>query len=218
MINFSARSVEKLRKQGFAVVSIDYRVCGEGVVMREIIADCIDAAHYVSHYAEEFGIDKNRFVLSGHSAGAHLALMVAYASQGEFYDNYEFDDLFTVKGVAAMSPPTYLYGCETTNLRDLADSFVGCDTLEERMHTSPVNHISSDCPSTLLCAGTSDYLVFATASEKLYDKLKEAGVDCELVLSVGGGHCFEKVHNFLEPSLSLDEIQDIITEYALEKI
>ena len=50
MIEFSIQSVEALRNEGFAVVSIDYRVCGEGVVMSEIIADCFDAARYIAHY------------------------------------------------------------------------------------------------------------------------------------------------------------------------
>jgi acetyl esterase/lipase len=217
MLNFSARSVEALRNEGFAVVSIDYRVCTEGVVMSEIITDCFDAARYVSHFADVLGVDKNSFVLSGHSAGAHLALMLGFASADEFKGDYEFDDEFTVKCIAAMSPPTCLYDCQTHNLKDLSDLFVGCDTLEERKRTSPTNYVGKNCPSTLLCAGTSDYLVFSTSSENLYKKLKEAGADCDLVLSVGGGHCFEKVHDLVEPDVNLEKMQDIITKYALEK-
>ncbi len=218
MINFSMRSVEALRNEGFAVVSIDYRVCTEGAAMSQIITDCFDAARYVSYFADILGVDKNSFVLSGHSAGAHLALMLAYAPEEEFRDDYEFSDAFTVKCVASMSAPTYLYGCQTSNLRDLDDLFVGCDTLEERKRTSPIDRVSKSCPPTLLCAGTSDYLVFATASENLYEQLKAAGADCQLVLSLGGGHCFEKVHSLVEPSLDLAQMQDIITEYVLEKI
>ena len=109
MLDFSARSVQSLRNKGFAVVSIDYRVCGEGVVMREIIADCFDAARFISHFSDKFSIDKERFVLSGLSSGGHLALMLAYAPHDSFMDSYEFSDDFTVKSVAVMSPPTILY-------------------------------------------------------------------------------------------------------------
>jgi len=218
MIDFSIKSVDALRREGFAVVSIDYRVCGEGVVMSEIITDCFDAARYVAHFADVLGVDKSSFVLSGHSAGAHLALLLGFASPEEFSDNYEFNDEFSVKSVAAMSPVTNLYDCGANKLKDSSDLFVGCDTLEERKRTSPINYVGKNCPPTLLCAGTSDYLVFSTASEKLYNELKEAGADCKLVLSHFGGHCFEKVHNSLEPSISLEGIQDIITEYILEKI
>ena len=218
MIDFSIQSVENLRKEGFAVVSIDYRVCGEGVVMSEIITDCFDAARYVAHFSEILGIDKERFVLSGHSAGAHLALMLSYAPSAEFMGDYEFSDKFNVKTVAAMSPPTILYDDSTSNLRDINDVFVGCDTREERERTSPITYVSKTCPPTLLCAGTSDYLVFATSSEKLYNKLQENEVASEIKLSVGGWHSFEKIHQDIEPSITMSEMQNAIVEFVLKNL
>lgn len=216
MLDFSAYSVEALRNEGFAVVSIDYRVCKENVIMREIITDCFDAARYISHFADILGIDKNSFVLSGHSAGAHLALMLSYAPAEYFNDEYELDDNFGVKMVAAISPPTMLYDDSTNNLRDIGDVFIGCDTMEERMQTSPISYVSNSCPPTLLCAGTSDYLVFSKSSELLYDKLQEHNVTCELKLSVGGGHCFEKIHSDIDPSIDMIEMQKIITNFILQ--
>ena len=219
MIDFSIQSVEALRNEGFAVVSIDYRVYGEGVVMSEIITDCFDAARYVAHYADVLEINKEKLVLSGHSAGAHLALMLAYAPENCFKGNYEYNDKFTVKAVAAMSPPTILYDDSTNNLRrEIVDVFVDCDTIEERKRTSPISYVNSGLPSTFLCAGTSDYLVFATSSEKLFEKLKECNVTCELKLSVGGGHCFEKIHNSVEPSIDMNEMQREITDFILRYI
>lgn len=215
MIDFSIQSVETLRNEGFAVVSIDYRVCGEGVVMREIITDCFDAARYISHFAEVLEIDRNNFFLSGHSAGGHLALMLSYASKEYFESDYKFNDTFTVKAIAAMSAPTILYDDSTNNLRDLSDVFKGCNTKEEKEKMSPIYYVTSECPPTLLCAGTSDYLVFATSSEKLFEKLKECNVPCELKLSVGGWHSFEKVHNTVEPSINMEEMQNSITDFIL---
>jgi len=218
MIDFSADSVEALRKEGFAVVSIDYRVCGEGVVMREIITDCFDAARYVAHFADLFEIDKESFVLSGHSAGAHLALMLAYASEETFKSDCRFEDKFFVKSVAAMSPPTVLYDNSTNNLRDMCDVFKGCDTKEEKEKMSPITYVTQNCPPTLLCAGTSDYWVFSSSSEKLYEELVNGGVKCELKLSVGGGHCFERINADVEPSISMAEMQKIITDFILKNM
>lgn len=215
MIDFSNQSVEVLRNEGFAVVSIDYRVCGEGVVLREIITDCFDAARYISHFADTLRIDRNRFVLSGHSAGAHLALMISYASQKEFEEDFKYDDKFNVKAVAALCPPTILHDNSTYGL-DLSYVYNGCDTMEEREKTSPITYVAVDCPPTLLCAGTSDYLVFATSSEKLYEQLKDHNVPCKLKLSVGGGHCFEKVHSSIEPSIGMSEMQDILVSFVLQ--
>ncbi len=218
MINFSTVSVENLRNEGFAVVCIDYRVCGEGVVMREIITDCFDAAKYIAHFADELEIDKEKFVLSGHSAGAHLALMLSYAPGDLFKDDYAFSDEFKVIASVPMSPPTILYNNSTHNLRDLSDVFKDCDTKEEKEKTSPITYITKACPPTLLCAGTSDYLVFANSSEKVYAKLKECNVPCELKLSVGGGHCFEKMHETVEPSVSLLKMQEYITQFVLKYV
>ena len=217
MIDFSKDSVEALRNEGFAVVSIDYRVCGEGVEMKEIITDCFDAARYVAHFSDVLEIDKDSFVLSGHSAGAHLALMLSYAPKENYTDNYEFDDEFTVLAVAAMSPPTILSDNNTHNLRDLDDVFSEPSNAEKDKH-SPITYVNEACPPTLLCAGTSDYLVFANSSEKLYNKLKECNVPCELILSVGGGHSFERMHETIEPSLSMTNVHKSIVEFVSEVI
>ena len=215
MLDFSAKSVQALRNEGFAVVSIDYRVCGEGVVMREIIADCLDAARYIAHFSDKFSVDREKFALSGLSSGGHLALMLAYAPHDSFKDNYEFSDYFTVKCVAVMSPPVILYDNKTNNLRDMFEVFEGCDTKEEREFTSPITYVTSNCPPTLLCAGTSDDCVFASSSERLFDKLKEKNNTCEIRLSICGGHIFNKVHREIDPSINADEMQNYITDFIL---
>ena len=218
MLDFSKDSVEALRNEGFAVVSIDYRICSEGAAMRDIIADCFDALAYIAHFAQILGIDKDRIVLSGHSAGAHLALMLAYAPRTEFDDRYEFDETFTIKAVAAMSAPTILYDIKTHALWDIGDVFPECNTMEEKARTSPISYVSPSCPPTLLCAGTSDYVVYGISSERIYFKLKEHNVKTQLILSVCGGHSFEKMYNDIKPSVSLEQIQKNITEFILKEM
>ncbi len=215
MLDFSLQSVESLRKEGFAVVSIDYRVYKEGVVMREIITDCFDAARYISHFSNALGVDKECFVTSGHSAGAHLALMLAYAPIDDFQDGYEFTDTFTVKATAVMSPPTALHDNSTNNLRDIKDLFLGKEK-EEMERMSPISYVTESCPPTFLSAGTSDYLVFANSSEMLYQKLLACDVECELLLSIGGGHCFEQIHGCLKPSVPMEKVQDSLTDFIVK--
>ena len=212
MIWFSRISANKLREKGFAVVAIDYRVCTDGIYMNEIITDCFDAARYIARFADTLGIDKNSFFLSGHSAGGHLALMLAYAPQNEFKGDY--DDEFGVKVVVTLSPATMIYDKSTHNLRNINDVYAEENIENEMKRTCPDSYINKNCPPTLLCAGTSDYLVFANSSERLYKILQENNVECELVLSVGGGHCFEQIHETLIPSISAEEIQSKIIEFT----
>jgi acetyl esterase/lipase len=185
--------------------------------MREIIADCFDAARYIAHFAEKLNIDKKAFVVSGHSAGAHLALMLAYAPNEEFQDDYEFTDTFTVKAAAVMSPPTMLHDSATYHLHDLDDLFIG-EPSGEKERTSPITYVTTYSPPTFLSAGTCDYLVFATSAEKLYQKLVHCGASAELLLSIGGGHSFEKIYNSIEPNVTLKDIQEEIIRFVLAHV
>lgn len=222
MLEFSSQSIETLRNHGFAVASIDYRVSSEpGITMRHIINDCFDALRYLVHFADTLSIDPHKIATSGHSAGGHLALMLAYAPQEAFRQDAIFDDFFTIRAVAPMSPPTILatHGFPVTHaLHDLANNFSGCDTEEERMSTSPVHYVRANCPPTFLTAGTSDRLVFSNASELLHARLLEAGADSRLMLSLGGGHCFEPMHPSISPLPDAETIQGEIAQFILKKI
>lgn len=110
MINFAGDSVEKLRLEGYAVAAVDYRVVTEpGIVMRDCVKDCFDAARYLAHYSKELKIDAKNIVVCGHSAGAHLALMLSYAPSSVFREENSFEDEFKIKAAAPISAPTILY-------------------------------------------------------------------------------------------------------------
>ncbi len=202
MIDFVPVVVESLRKEGFAVASIDYRVFSDGVCMHDILTDCFDAIRYLVKYAQVFGIDKSSVVTIGHSAGAHLALMVGYAPQNKFYDEKSVIKMFGVKGVVALSPATVLYDKSYHELNDCTDLFDE-KTMERDMKAAePISYVSPSCPPTFLAAGTLDPLIHHTSSELLYDMLKKAGVEAELHISVGGGHDYEQKDDEEVPTIS----------------
>ncbi len=94
MIGFSKKSSDMLRARGWATVSIDYRVApADGVDMIGIVSDAIDAGRYIAHFADVLGIDPRRVVTSGHSAGGHLAMMMALAPHAGFTVDSPFDPL-----------------------------------------------------------------------------------------------------------------------------
>lgn len=219
MISCSQISVDEMRKKGFAVVAPDYRVTKEGADMIDIISDCFDAARYIAHFSDVLKTDKDKFILSGHSAGGHLALMLAYAPQDMFNNGSVLNDKFGVKAVMPMSPPTVLYRagipCRTSDLEIVP---VLEQTPEIAHKVSPYDYVTSDCPPTFLSAGTSDNLVYSASSELLYDKLLENNVETKLMLSLGGGHLFEQMHKTIEPSPSMTDIQNALIEFALKHI
>ena len=223
MIDILAGSHERLRKEGFAVISIDYRtVKEEDIVIRDVVTDCFDAARYLAHFADILQIDPEKFYITGHSAGGHLALMLSYAPQNIFRFENSFEDTFNVKVSAPLSPPVNLYKKETTLGTDficlIDNRFKSCNTDEERKAMSPDTYVTPDTPPTILCAGTSDWLVFSSASEELYELLLQNHVEAELVLSVGGGHLFERIHKSFRQSLDMEDIMIRVSDFILKHI
>ena len=72
--------LRRLVKKGFMVFAVDYRLVGLGRGHLEgAVSDCRDALSYVVDNAEALGVDTARIGLWGSSAGAHLAMMTAFA-------------------------------------------------------------------------------------------------------------------------------------------
>ena len=59
----------------FAFASIDYTLAPKASI-DEIVNECCNAIKWIADNADPLGIDKNKIVISGSSAGAHLASMV----------------------------------------------------------------------------------------------------------------------------------------------
>ena len=170
MIDFSRISSDALLEKGFAIVSVEYRLgVKDNVVMSDIISDCFDALNYINYFSDVLNIDMQKIVTSGHSAGAHLALMIAYANPENFPCSYIAENDYKVVCTAAMSAPTTLCveGVPKTLGFLTDDLFVGCNTNSEREKTSPLNYVTDKSPRTILFAGTKDPLVYHISSQLL---------------------------------------------------
>ena len=107
MLEFMRISARKLRENGFLVASVSYRTIDEGYKLYEIIGDCFFALKYLCDNADSLNIDVKKIIVSGHSAGGHLALMLAYAASKDF--NVDITKDYKIIGVAALSPITVLH-------------------------------------------------------------------------------------------------------------
>ena len=73
----SRRLFAHLAAQGHVIVDVAYRLYPECDVPG-MAADTLRAVAWVRQHATEFGVDPDRIVLAGGSAGAHLGLLAAY--------------------------------------------------------------------------------------------------------------------------------------------
>lgn len=200
---------KRMAHAGYAVAAMDYRLAPTHP-FPAAYDDVRAAVDYLREHAPELGIDAERVVLYGRSAGGHLALLAAYRWQAPF-----------VRGVVALYPPTDLeYSWHhPTNPRVLDThgtlrGFLGggpdeSPTLNARYDdASPYAHVSADSPPTLLIHGGRDELVRPRHSERLAQRLGELGVPHHLLVPPWATHACEA--NPAGPSGQL-------TEYAVRR-
>lgn len=217
MIGFSGISSEKLRANGFAVTSIDYRIMQDGADMKAIISDCMDGLRYLSKYSEKLGIDPQRIAIAGHSAGGQLALMTAmgdpdsFASGSVLAGKYSFG----IIGCAAMSPVTVCYNVDgklLTSVSHLPRLFAN----EQEAHdASPLDLITADICPILISTGTDDPAVFPENTYMFRDKAKAVGADVTVIISEHAGHSYEPMNGAQTVSVPFAELQNRVAEYIL---
>jgi acetyl esterase/lipase len=183
-------------RAGIATVSISYRLAPAHRFPAPL-DDVRRGLRHVRRNAERLGIDPNRLVLLGLSAGAHL-VMLAHLARG-------------VAGLDPSLPPALAatsedvlavmahYGPYDLTRRRPVDGWdpIG-DLLGERVAdpawaalASPVQHAARASAPILLIHGTADTVVSHRESERMHAALVAAGKPCELLILPGAPHAFQ---------------------------
>ena len=227
--------LEKLTEAGIAVASIDYRLFGKGeeLAFHHLFQDCKDALRFLAKNADRFGIDPNKFVTWGTSAGGSKALVTALTNS-DFLpgENAGPETEYTVIGaISFYGATTYLVpelwkkrlerfpGRSESKGAMLFKPSHGMSTEEIAKLVSADQHLKADSPPILLVHGDTDPVVPIELSTHLYTMAKEKGLDIELVEVKNAGHGFSKVKgNAASPSMTWDEAQQLVVRQVLEWI
>ena len=162
-----------LAARGYVVAAISYRLAPRWPfpAARD---DVRDAIAYLKANSVSLGLDPQRLVLLGRSAGGQLALLAAYethdpAIRGVVAFYTPADMRF---GYANPSNPAVIdsQGILRTYLRGSPDEAPGVYDA-----ASPLNFVTRGTPPTLLLHGGRDELVFPAQSERLAVRLTQAG-------------------------------------------
>ena len=178
-------------EKGWAVVNVQYRL---GRISRApaAVEDCLCALHWVKSNAEQYGFDASRIVVTGNSAGGHLALTTGMVpgSAGLDLECQPKDDL----GVAAI---INWYGItdvgdllQGENEKSYAVRWTGSlpDRLDVARRVSPLSYVRDGLPPVLTIHGDADPVVPYRHAIRLHEELSTAGVDNQLHTVPGGGH------------------------------
>ena len=190
----------KLVAEGFAIASVDYRLSTQAQFPAQS-HDIKAAIRYLRAHQTELGIDAHRIVISGASAGGHLAALVGVTNgnkelEGDIGGN--LDQSSDVQGIISLfgasdfmtilsqSTPhglqvrvpalQLLLGGQPSEKPDLAKL------------ASPVDHVDAHDPPLLLIHGDADPQMPPEQSKELAEAYQHAGLPVQLVIISGAGH------------------------------
>ncbi|PQO30887.1 alpha/beta hydrolase [Blastopirellula marina] len=182
---------ELLAEQGMVAMAADYRVASRHQVTADAcVADAKSAIRWTRANAERLGIDPNRIVAGGGSAGGHLAACTA-AIDG-FDEPNEDAKVSSRPNALVLFNPAVMLASEKGLPPAVQKRMEG---LAKRMGTEPVNlspyhHLHDKMPPTIIFHGKADTTVPYLTVERYAEKMQELGCLCKLVGYEDAAHGF----------------------------
>lgn len=225
-------AVNTLREQGYTIVCPDYSLAGEGrSVFPQCILDVYDAIDWTKKNASVYDLDTTNLGLLGESAGAHIAMMIAFPEktlQPDKHPKTRFNYLIDVYGPndltgiyngraveqieASLKKVSKIFGSEF-NIKEYVFGFdPGKDSARanELLYLySPINFLNKNEIPVLIIHGKKDQIVPVEQSMILKQKLDSLGVINEIHLLDSTDHNFRKATRE-----QMDSMQVWISEFV----
>lgn len=185
------KQAEYFSKRGLVTVRAEYRDSTKDKVHPDTcLKDAISAMRWVRKNSHTLGVDANRIVSSGGSAGGYLAAAVA-----------TIDDFHSAGDDLDVSPKPNLM----ILFNPLVD-FVSLDRAAEfgidgklAQMISPLQHVSSKLPPTLILIGSRDR--FLEQNRKFKARAEQLGVQVRIELAEGQPHGYFNRSPWMEKTL-----------------
>lgn len=159
-----------LAELGYATALPNYRLYPQ-VKMPGFMEDAARAAAWAAEHAAEHGADPDRLYFMGHSAGAHIAALLAL--DGRYFARLERPPP-RVAGVIGLSGPYDFLPLREDDVRDI----FGPPALYDA--SQPINFVTAEAPPMLLIHGNQDTMVAPHNSRNLAAVLRARGVPVRL--------------------------------------
>jgi acetyl esterase/lipase len=188
------RMYHSLALAGWAVVALRYPFAPEATIRDQALAIKRALRHLVDN-ADHYGIHPHRVVLSGSSAGGHLAALTALRSADDLGGEVADVDLM------GCVPMYGIYDMANRNRTRPNWPYVDRDVMKgsyrekpDEFHAvSPLDHVRRDAPPFLVIHGTHDSLVPIAEAEVFVDAMQQTGAAVDVVRVSGAQHGFDAV-------------------------
>lgn len=178
-------------QMGWNAINVEYRPTNVALAPAAV-EDARCAVRWAVQNAKEYNIDVNKIVVTGQSAGGHLALMAGLAPASAGFDrNCPAADPLKVAAVVNWYGITDFVPLVDDPSRTYAMTWIGNQPNYKQVaaQVSPVTYASrAGLPAVITIHGDADPTVPYDQAPKLFDALKKAGGQTELVTIPGGRH------------------------------
>lgn len=187
--------------RGAVGICIHYRlVKADGsVTVADCLADCKSAIRYIREHADELGIDPDKIIVAGYSAGGHLASCLGTVDGF----NHPSDNL----AISAIPNAMVLYNpLSDFTTSPFINRIIGGAALEKKptpesqipteaqialaKQLSPLYNVRCNQPKALILHGTDDTVILPEQSVQFARAMQQAGNSCELILLPETKHAF----------------------------
>ena len=178
-------------EMGWNVVNVEYRLARVALAPAAV-EDCLCALRYLTAQAKTYNIDTNRLVVTGESAGGHLALTTGIIPESAGLDREcagaplpkvaAIINWFGIADVADVIDGPHRANAAAQWLGSLPNR----DEIAKRV--SPLTYIRAGLPPVLTIHGDADPVVPYQHAVRLHEALSKAGVPNRLLTIPGGKH------------------------------
>ena len=178
-------------EMGWNVVNVEYRLARVALAPAAL-EDCLCALRFLNNNAKTYFIDTSRIVVTGESAGGHLAL-----SLGMIPETAGFDRECAGAPLPKIAAVVNWYGVSDVNdvvdgphRANLAMQWMGSQPNREELArtVSPLTYVRAGLPPVLTIHGDADTTVPYSQAVRLHEALTKAGVTNQLLTIAGGKH------------------------------
>ena len=171
-------AAEAFASNGFIAVIPDYRVYPE-VLFPGFMADPAKAARWVKDHIQQFGGDPDRVFIAGHSAGAHIAVMLALNNEYLAKEQLKPSDF---RGTIGLAGPYDFLPLTSERLKIIFGP------KDQRRKSQPIEFVTGHNQPMLLLVGLKDGTVGTHNTYNLAAKIKERGGPVQVVEFPSYGH------------------------------
>jgi acetyl esterase/lipase len=186
----------KLAGEGYVAVTVTYRLAPQ-FQFPAAVEDVKAAVRWVRLNADKYHVDSDRIGAVGDSAGGHLAQYLGVTGDVKRFDGDQnprpSSRVACVVNFYGPSDLTKSYG-KSVDAAEVLPLFLGGDVEHQRRRhilASPLYWVTPTAAPTLLIHGTEDKYVNYEQAQWIYEKLKAAEVEVQLLTLPGAGHGFK---------------------------